>query len=663
MSAKRELHTLFIKHDTDFGTLSKQAVSDVILKIILLNNQGTRIRHIKAELDSVVNGSISEDMVLESLKTLERNGKVQRKGDRYTIHPDKKQSFENSVKVTNALHERMYSKYLSQAETDFPTLRDWFQDTLILFFENFSMEWFSHLTTNGKLAPKKPDNTISSVIDESLLNYGAQIKENDKSWLKINFIKFYESEESDENLMFWNFGISMFCSRLITAKNYADKASVEAFRNGCFLLDTNILMILDLEGHEFGHSFRALDKILHSLNIKTKYLNITKLEYRRAISGRKADTIHVFEEFDSKVLETTNCPFVKTAIKRGCRNAEDIERMFEKLMNIPKSLFNQTKIEELDYAELDEEVQKGCSNEELKSELNEIYFKRLKKDKRENPLTHDAGMVNGVRYLKKNEPVWILTTDGTLKVYSLEKMVRNENDLVIGLDALIGLLAVNGGGVLIESSDFAPLFKNLVKNSLIPEESIFDVRDLSFILSTKLRINELDNDKVIEIANEVRRMRVAGKDDGEISLFLRREIEGQKLTFASDINKAKLSEMMALEARQKAERERDAFLTNYREQRRGELRDKYDKELLNRRLQWLLLPLAVGLIVFITIKFGLDDNNNIVQYLIGCSVELIFGILPLWPIDKSLRKKYSEYVIGIDKQIEKEISEMRKNSQ
>lgn len=69
--------------------------------------------------------------------------------------------------------------------------------------------------------------------------------------------------------------------------------------------------------------------------------------------------------------------------------------------------------------------------------------------------------------------------------------------------------------------------------------TIFDVRDLAFILSTNLQVNDLHSEKVIEISNEVRRMRIAGKDDSDISLYLRREIEGQKLSIVSDLGKAK----------------------------------------------------------------------------------------------------------------------------
>jgi len=663
MSNKRDLHTLFIKHDTDFGTLSKKALSEVILKIIFFQNVGTKINQIKTELATVINGNVSDNMIIESLNILEKDEKIVSKRGRFSIDPRIKEKLEKSANENKALQERIYVKYLSRSETPIEILKAWFKDSLILFFENFSMEWFNHLTQKGKLSPKKLDNNVSSAIDEVIIQYSDKIIKGDRDWIKANFIKFYESDEYDENMMFWNFGMSMFSSRLITARNYADKITIDTYKNGTFLLDTNILMILDLEGHEFGQSFSSLDKILHRLNIKAGYLHITGEEYRKAISYRKADTIHVFESYDKEVLLTTKCPFVQTALHRGCSNTEDIERMFDTLLDIPKSISTLTKIEKIDYAELEETIEIGCKDEDLKIKINDIYFKRLKKDKRENPKIHDSGLIYGVNFLRKTKPTWILTTDGTLKIYAIENTIRDETEIAIGLDALIAMFAVNNGGVNIDSSDFAPLFKSLIKNSLVPEEHVFDVRDLAFILSTNLRINDLESHKVISIANEVRRMKLSGQEDDEISLFLRREIEGQKLTLVNDLGQAKISESVAKSAKERAENERDVAYDNIRKKRKVELQDKYDSELRKNRIKIFGIPFIVGLIIFFTIKYGLQDTRELFKYLIGCSVEVIFGLLPLLPLNKRLVRKNSDYINGIEQTIENEIIELKKKSE
>ena len=74
------------------------------------------------------------------------------------------------------------------------------------------------------------------------------------------------------------------------------------------------------------------------------------------------------------------------------------------------------------------------------------------------------------------------------------------------------------------------------------------------------------------------------------------------------------------------------------------------------------IPLLVGAIVFLTVKYGLSDKADLVQYLIGCSVEFVFGLLPLIPINKKLVRKHSEYVSDINRIVENEILELKKKA-
>lgn len=78
----------------------------------------------------------------------------------------------------------------------------------------------------------------------------------------------------------------------------------------------------------------------------------------------------------------TKCPFVKTALKRGCCSTDDVERMFNDLYDIPTTISKHTRIEIIDNIELDDEVQKGCRDEDLKEKINNIHLRRLKRDKK-----------------------------------------------------------------------------------------------------------------------------------------------------------------------------------------------------------------------------------------------------------------------------------------
>lgn len=658
---KRELHTLYIKHDSQFKTLSKIALSQLILKIVFLKGDGTRINQIEAELATVLSSPVLKKDVEDAIRVLVRARKLNAKSNRYFIHQEYKDELTKEIDDNKSLLSRVLNKYFTKAESKKQDIENWFNDTVISFFEKYSFEWFQQVAYKGKNGSNAVTN-VHEILDNVLLNNTA-IKEEDKEWLKAQFIKFIDSENAEDNLLFWYYGISMFSSRLITARNYADGMTIELFRDSKFILDTNILMILDLEEHELSKSLESLESILEQLNISTVYLHTTRDEYLRAMDWRRTETIKVFDNFKLNVLKSSDCPFIQTALRRGCKNGEDVSRMFETLMDMPQLFNDSLQVANYDYAELSEAIEAGESNAELKTQINETYKKRTGgRDKREKPLTHDAGIISGAQFIRKDEKCWIITSDSIMKRYAIEHCIRDENEIAVGLDVIIGLMAVNSGGVSIDASNFAPLFKNLIKYSLIPESDAFEVKDLAFILRTNIKVHELPNDKVIEVAKEVKKLRVAGEDEENVALYLRRFIEGDTVGMVKEVEEALSKESLAKAGRDEAEKERDIAYNEIRERRRGELRDKYDTDLRNNRLKMIGIPVVVGLIAFFTIKYGLKDTRELIQYLIGCSVELIFGLLPLIPLNKRFVRKHSEYVTGINRVVENEILELKKKA-
>jgi hypothetical protein len=156
-------------------------------------------------------------------------------------------------------------------------------------------------------------------------------------------------------------------------------------------------------------------------------------------------------------------------------------------------------------------------------------------------------------------------------------------------------------------------------------------------------------------------MRVAGEAERDISLFLRREIEGEKVKLASDMHQAKTNESLAKEQAENLVKERDFVYEQFRVKRKKELQDKYDLELRNNRIMFLIVPVAVAFLIIITLKNFLKDSTGLSQFATGIIIEIIFGILPFYPINKKLIKTHSSYVYDIDKLVEEEISKMRVN--
>ncbi len=654
-----DLHTLFIKHDNQFKTLSKIALSGVITKILYPMHNGARMQHIKAELSKVLSSAVSTQDVEQALQNLISKKKVHYKSGRYFIKEDFRPKLKEEIEQNQKLLDKITHKYFSKAETNIEFIQEWFSDTIELFFERYSFDWFYQVTSKSK---KKETNliNINELITDSLSN-NEKIIEADKEWLKKQLLSFIESEDPDDNLLFWYYGISMFSARLITARNYADKITTDLFKGSKFILDTNILMILELEEHELAKSLAILEKIFIQLNITPTYFHITRNEYLRAMEWRKSETMRVFENFDYSVLKSSDCPFIKTALKRGCKREKDVERMFNNLMEIPTFFQNKLPIHTTDYQELNNEIEIGIANEDVKSSINEIYKRRTGRDKREKALEHDTGMVSGALFLRKSENCWIISSDSVLKRYAIEHCLRDDNEIAIGLDVILGVFAVNFGGTEREASDFAPLFKNLVKFSLMPERDTFELADLSFILNTNIKVNELSDEKVIEVAKEVKKMRIKGTDEEEIALFLRRYVEGHSGELTEEIEKSKAREFLALSQKENAEKERDAAFNSIRSTRRGELRDQYNKELRKNRLKLIIIPIIIGILLFFIIK-NIHIESSSTQWILGVFSEIILSLIPIIPLNKRFVKKHSEYVEGIEQEVENEIREIKRQA-
>lgn len=660
MNMKRQLHTLYVKHDGQFKTLSKMALGQMIAKIIHLQINGARLNTIKAGLEAAIVGSVDMKDISASLQLLIREKKVSLKNGKYYITPVHQNELKEAENENNELHEYVLNKYFNAAASKKEDIKNWFQDTTIKFFETFSFEWFHHVTYKGTKFSDNIPNLRETLTE--VLNNARGIHEEDKEWLKKQYNKFIDSEETNESLLFWQYGISMFSSRLITARNYADEISVEMFKDCKFILDTNILMVLDLEGHELSASFKALEKVFKSLNITPCYFGITREEYTRAMNWRKTETIRVFNNYEVSVLRESDCPFIQTAIKRHCTTEEDLNRMFDQLFDIPEYFHKELPIKRYEFKELNENIELGQSDDKLKSDINEIFKKRTNKDKRLNPVTHDAGMIRGVEFLRKTEKCLCVTSDSTLKIYALENVIRDENELAVGLDVIIGVMAINSGGVTVEASNFAPLFKNIVKYALIPQSNAYELQDLAFILSTDTKVNELESEKVIEVAREVKRMRIAGKEDEQIALYLRRVIEGEKIGIIQDINKVRSREQLIISQRNKSEKEKNALIQSYRAKREGELQDKYNREMWNNRYKLIAIPLIIALLIYLTIRYWAPIDDGRYQFLVGCVAEAVFSLLVIWPINKRITRKYSKYVTEINETIDKELFDIKNST-
>ena len=486
----------------------------------------------------------------------------------------------------------------------------------------------------------------------SFNNY--HFSDEDKSWLIKQYKKFVTESDIDADNIFWQYGLSAFSSRLINASNFANKINIDSFKNMTFLLDTNVLMILGLEKHKLNHSISILENCFNTMGVRLEYLYITQEEYRRAIDAKRNEVYSVFEEYDESVLFQSDCPFIKTALARHCRNGEDVKRMFEDLNSVPEKFSSIMDITIFDNSNIADVVEKAQNDNQIKTGINNVYYKYKNRNKREPALLHDSGLIGAGKYLRETKGNYtILTNDTILKIYASHNLKRDNISLAIGLDVIIGLLTVGGGNVSHNSADFAPLFKNIIRSSLMPSKDIFQVEDLAFMLAAHLEINKLSTEKVVEIAKIVNQKLSVGEDPEKINLYLRREIEGDRLQQRTDIEKLKESKEVIAQQRDSALNENKTIISNLRE---------IENKKIRRRRKFIRWTSYICFIFFFFIIclcefFKYRNSDNLIASELLTFALFVMGFFPF----KNMIRKYNlENDDDIENEVEHRIERLRK---
>lgn len=601
------LNSVLIKHDSNFKSLTKIALSQILLKIIYESkSKGINSNSLKANLESYLGISFNMADMESALNHLKLEKKINPKANRYFISESYKEVIDKSVNESEDLHKNVIDYWFSQSETykdgsKKDNIFKWFNKLIISFFKEYRYDWINDLK-NKKTYGKRKSFNIDKILSSCFEN--VEIVEDDKEWLKDHFVKFVESSRLEDNELLWSYGSSMFSATLLTALNYADDFSVDIFKDSTFVLDTNILMTIGLEGHELNYAFQPIENVFQSLNIHPIYFYITKEEYRRAISRKRQGTFNVLDTFGYEVLKETECGIIATAIKRLCKTKADFETFFEELENAPNKIFSTVDIKLEDYLELHNAIEVGCFDEDTQERINAISTSRTGHNKSKNVLEHDAGLIQGALYIKKKGKAWILTKDSVIREYANSNTIRDEYPIAIGLDSFIQMMAIKNGNIENSSANFAPLFAKIVQFSLLPEKNMFKVEDLEFILDTKIEIQKLRNIDIIEVAKEVNKLRINNKPDDDIALEVRRYFQSKKSDYES--------ERVQIETRNFELEEKEKRDSKVRQKLRDELfdnkyskrRDGVKKEININRWKLIGIPLLILIILFFAFVFN-----------------------------------------------------------
>ena len=449
----------------------------------------------------------------------------------------------------------------------------------------------------------------------------------DKDELCKKFAHFITTKDNIVDSYLWEYGTSAFSAQLIKNSVGADGISIETFRNCKCVLDTNILMHIGLESSEYYPSFKSLEEVFHTLDIEVGVLNITKEEYKNTVGKKRDEILRMVEKYSNDVIKEVDDQYTKTAIARKCRNYSDYERFFSQLLELPQYIEKKVEIELFDHdSKLEEIIEKAKTDEKKQSELNTIFHQITGRDKRQNALIHDVGLIAGVNYLREQEKYFILSQEVSVNSYAKQKPSVQDLPMAIKLETIINVLAVNNGGVNIDATDYIPLFASMVRNGLTPNRDTFKVADLSLMLEKNEQIAQLPSEDTIRIAKDVHRKRLLGEAEDKIALEMTREIQGAKMQIVDDLQETKSK--LSLEQQEKGRYKDSANKSTnaLRETIKTGVEKEYRGKILNKKLSFYLgSPL---IIILITILGLYLYNSNIEgsgfwSYIIAIGVDIL----------------------------------------
>lgn len=629
------LQSVYIQMDSDAQTLSDNARAQFLIKALYKADKPSRKNEIIDIYTNVLGlKKVNTERLCTIIDELASKDVILQTGEKYSLRPTDKKKIQAELIGSESRTQNIISHYFSGLNSTKEAIEDWLIDSTVAFFSSFSNAWISDLTSKEKAIESKRVDIIKQIDNRTRSNKA--IDKRDREVLSQRFFQFITTNHPDVIAYLWEYGTSAFSAKLIKNTSGADELSLNLFKDCQCILDTNILIDVALEGNERHDAMDALSEIFKDLNTSVHTLKITRDEYHNKVNSKAEQIKRLSYGSLCKALTKADDQFMKTAAIRGCEDADDFDRFFQTLNDIPDQIGNNVDI--TDYPEgpeLSNAITTAQSDESLIKEYKTLYFDMHGFEKRPEPLAHDLGLIGAALYLTKSEKVFLLSDDPTLNQYAKRKPFA-ETPFSIRLDTLINVLALKQGGLNGRNLSFQAVFANIVRNGFTPRMNTFNVEDLAYMYEKNVQVASLSEDRVEEIARSINRMRLSDVSDKEVSHALMRFIQGEKIRIQGeyDIIKDKyIIEHAENEENKKGWQESESQL-NYIVTQKA--KTKYKRNIWGCSvicfiLVFIVIPGVVYLVSYL-IPYLQTDNNNRLSLWVNLASDVLFDAIIIWKL-------------------------------
>lgn len=589
---EKVLQSICVHVDAAYKTLADKAIAQLFVKLLYSCDYPLKKEELTKLADGQTRKNIGQITDLDNiLDELVKKREVTFHKGKYGITTAKREKIKKSIDNSKNRVDRLISEYYSGLYSNIETIRNWLLDVTFKFFEIYADHWIADLLA-GSQNIRNLGESIKTMV-ENRTNSFIGLDKRDITELTHRFFCFVTSRNPDVDAYLWEHGTSRFSALLISNRQGVDRLTLESFSGSTCILDTNVLIFIALGAEGKKKSYEQLEIAFEQLGISVNVLYITKAEYEHRVDFQRDLTIKNIEKMGGLTTIVPNDSFTQCAKERHCTRKEDFATFFDELRKMPQYVTNRLRIKVLDdSSELAEAVESARQDEAKKENLKRLYRETRHREKPDNATIHDAGLIEGVEYLRRSGKYFILSEETSVNAYSQNRPTDNGLPLSIRVETLLNLLVTNGNQMT-DSADYMSLYADLIRLDLMPAEKTFSQFQLYQMHTLSSQISKLPEDETVRIVWEAHDRMVKGVKDEELRLFLNDKITETEISLKDEVAKHKeeladVKEGLKAEVRSKGQ---------YRDALYDKLYSEYKKKIqLAAVFRFVVIPLAILLV-------------------------------------------------------------------
>ncbi|RLD59101.1 MAG: hypothetical protein DRJ01_11760, partial [Bacteroidetes bacterium] len=141
----KTLKTLHLRLDSTSKSLTKNAIGQIIVKILFLAEKQLSDIEICEQVNKVLNVKMSNERIFESINKLSAEKEIKEKKKIYYLSASKKRKISQLYTDAKKRLNRIIDNYFKPFETKEQEIKKWISDSTILFFKEYSTDWISDI--------------------------------------------------------------------------------------------------------------------------------------------------------------------------------------------------------------------------------------------------------------------------------------------------------------------------------------------------------------------------------------------------------------------------------------------------------------------------------------------------------------------------------------